>query len=257
MRPQTKLAAIWCTLILLVLSTSVFGQLQDDSAVPLHLSQARQLVTSLNGASENVYGDGKRHIDWTSTPAAARTVCASFVTLLLQHTYGMNASDFKSWMNTTNPEAADYHDAIVARNGFKRVLHITALRPGDIIAIKYTDHHLSSNGVEDTGHIMIVDDAPVQIDNKRPIVTGTQQYTVSVIDSSASGHGPMDSRASSDGKLMGGIGRGILRLYANTDDRIVGYTWSDLSKSPYFCGPNRDIVAGRLDRPEVSSESGG
>ncbi len=246
MSRTNKYSILSITVAFITLASGTFAQ---DSGVPAHLVQARQLVANLVGAAENVYGGGKRHIDWDSQPAAARTVCASFVTLLLQHTYGLKSADFQSWMNTTNPEASDYHDAIVSRNGFKRVLHITALHPGDFIAIKYTDHHLSSNGVEDTGHIVLVDQDPEKIVNKRPIVRGTEQYTVTVIDSSASGHGPTDSRASADGKLTGGIGRGVLRVYANEGDgKIVGYTWSDERVSPYYCGPNRDIVAGRLTK---------
>jgi len=245
MSPLHKVLSLWFATVLVAVSSSVLAQ---DADTPAHLIQARQLVTNLVGASENLYGGGKRHIDWDARPAAARTVCSSFATLLLQHTYGMRSSDFQAWMNSKDPEADAYHDAIVARNGFKRILHITALQPGDFLAIKYTDHHLSSNGVEDTGHVMIVDEAPVAIENKRPIVPGTQQYTVTIIDSSASGHGPTDSRASAEGKLMGGIGRGVMRLYANDDNRIVGYTWSDERVSPYYCAPDRDIVAGRLTK---------
>ena len=248
MSTSPKILTIWCTLFCLTLLSSAFAQQSDNDSMPAHLLQAQQLVTNLNGAVENVYGDGKRHIDWDAGHGAARTVCSSFITLLLQHTYGMQASDFQTWMDSTNPEADAYHDAIVARSGFKRILHINALRPGDILAIKYTDHHLSSTGVEDTGHVMLVDEAPVMIQNARPIIPGTQQYTVTVIDSSASGHGPTDTRANSDGRLTGGIGRGVIRLYANEDNRIVGYTWSDTDKSPYFCAPDRDIVAGRLVR---------
>src|SRR5947207_2878476 len=72
---------------------------KGETAVPRHLEQARKLVESLKGASENVYGGGKRHIEWDTDHAVARTVCSSFETLLLEHTYGWTDADFKEWMN--------------------------------------------------------------------------------------------------------------------------------------------------------------
>jgi hypothetical protein len=164
-----------------LLLTTAFAQV-DTTTTPAHLRQAQQLVDNLRGASENVYGGGKRHIDWSVDHCAARTVCSSFITLLLQHSYGWNADDIQKMTGSTDPQAGDYHDAIVDHSGFKRIIHAAALRPGDVIAIKYTDHHISRNGVEDTGHIMLVDEPAVPIDSADPIVDGTHQYTVTIID---------------------------------------------------------------------------
>ena len=225
----------------------------DSGAIPRHLQQARQLVETLRGVQENVYGGGKRHIVWGTGQGAARTVCSSFVTLLLQHTYGWSVGDVRAWLNSADPEADAYHDAIVDRRGFERVLRVSALRRGDFLAVKYTDHHVSSNGVEDTGHVMVVDEAPLALSDEKPVVRDTRQYAVTVIDSSASGHGPTDTRHTPGGGFTGGIGRGLIRLYADHDGRIVGYTWSDTHKSEYETSPARDMVAGRLigDPPTV------
>ena len=249
MNHQPKRLAIFPILLtLLSLSHVVSAQTTETAALPQHVQQAQQLVVNLRGAEENVYGGGKRHINWEPGHGAARTVCSSFITLLLQHTYGWRNEDFKTWMASTNPEADAYHDAIVDRRGFKRILHATALHPGDILAVKYTDHHVSSNGVEDTGHVMLVCEEPFLINSEKPLIAGTRQYTVTVVDSSASGHGPHDTRYQPGRGLTGGIGQGTLRLYADDQDKIVGYTWSDTPKSAYFTGPSRDIVAGRLTR---------
>ena len=232
----------------LLLAGSLAAQTPDPGVVSRHLQQAQHLVVDLKGAEENVYGGGKRHINWEPGHYAARTVCSSFMTLLLQHTYGWRNEDFKLWLASTNPEADAYHDAIVEGRGFQRLGQITALRPGDVVAVKYADHHVSSNGVEDTGHVMLVSDAPQSIADAKPIISGTHQYTVGVIDSSASGHGPTDTRYHSGRGLTGGIGQGVIRLYADNAGNIMGYTWSDTPKSPYYTGPARDIVAGRLSR---------
>lgn len=251
-RAQSRCLAV--AVLAILLSTAAFAQV-DGATAPAHVRQAEQLVDNLRNASENVYGGGKRHIDWSADHCAARTVCSSFITLLLQHTYGWTGDDIKLLTGSANPEADAYHDAIVDHDGFKRILHAAALRPGDFIAIKYTDHHISRNGVQDTGHVMLVDEPPVLVDSAEPIVDGTRQYTVTIIDSSASGHGPTDTRHRGRGEYTGGIGKGVIRLYANDQDRIVGYTWSNTPKSEYYCGPDRDIVAGRL-RKVPSTTSG-
>jgi len=236
-------------------SAVVSAQTPEKSPEPRHLEQARNLVENLKGASENAYGGGKRHIEWEAGHAAARTVCSSFETLLLEHTYGWTNADFKEWMHSTNPEAEAYHDAIVERHGFERILHIDKLHPGDILAVKYTDHHVSKNGVEDTGHVMLVAEEPRPAPDKKPRVSGLRQYTVDIIDSSASGHGSKDTRARPEGGFTGGIGQGTLRLYVNESGRIVGYAWSTSEKSEYFTAPDRDIVAGRLTRAKTGGES--
>lgn len=238
----------------LLFSGVASAQRSENAPPPRHLEQARKLVENLRNASENVYGGGKRHIEWSADHAAARTVCSSFETLLLEHTYGWTGDDFKEWMHSTNPEADAYHDAIVQRHGFERILHISALRPGDILAVKYTDHHLSKNGVEDTGHVMLVAEAPRPAADKKPIVPGTRQYVVSIIDSSASGHGTSDTRAKPGGGFTGGIGQGECRLYVNEEGRIIGYAWSTSLKSEYFTSPDRDLVAGRLTRKAPGRE---
>src|ERR1700692_4206223 len=70
---------------------------------PRHLTEARQLVSDLRGTSMNVYGGGKREIDWTARPVQARTVCSSFTTLLLQHAYGWDSDFVKKWLGGANP----------------------------------------------------------------------------------------------------------------------------------------------------------
>jgi len=249
--PMKGYTSSFVGLALSLAAVAAIGQSPATTAPPpKHLLQAEQLVDNLKGAQENVYGGGKRHIDWNASNYAARTVCSSFITLLLEHTYGWPTSAFKVMMGTGNPQAEDYHDAIVSRRGFKRIVHVTAIRPGDILAVKYTGFHVTSRDVEDTGHVMLVAEAPTFINDEKPIISGTRQYTVTIIDSSASGHGPTDTRHEPGGHFTGGIGRGTIRLYAGDDDKIAGYTWSNTPKSEYFTAPERDIVAGRLKSPE-------
>lgn len=244
--PVTRVAFLVVMALAFCGTVTVSVRSQETSPAPAHLNQAHQLVENLRGAELNVYGGGKRHIDWETGHASARTVCSSFTTLLLQHTYGWTNAEIKDWLSSTNPEAFTYHDAIVSRNRFLRIVHVASIKPGDILAVKYTDHHVSSNGVEDTGHVMLVAEAPREIETRKPNVEGTHQYLITVIDSSASGHGAADTRHRPGGKFTGGIGRGSFRIYSDNEGKIAGYAWSDSAKSTFFSAPERELVVGRL-----------
>lgn len=244
----------WILSSLVVCGSAVaLGGWRVDEAPP-HLTQARALVVALEGSPMNIYAEGAPKVSWDSRPPLARTVCSSFVTLLLQRSYGWSNSFVKDWTGFIDPHGRDYHDAIVERNGFKRILHVGEIRPGDFLAIKYPKNRISKDGAEDTGHIMIVDSMLPDRTTTEPLVTGTHQYFVSVIDSSHSGHGASDTRHAGRGKFSGGIGRGIFRIYTDSTDRIAGYTWSNEQTSK-FCVPEAgDLVAGRLDPNRIPSE---
>ena len=79
-----------------------------------------------------------------------------------------------------------------------------------------------------------------------PLVDGTAQYAIEVIDSSQSGHGPNDTRKLANGAWADGAGIGTLRLYADAAGNITGYTWSTYSNSQYYPQDERHLVAGRL-----------
>lgn len=211
---------------------------------PAHVRVAEELVENLKGTSLNVYGGGKRQIDWDARPVTARTVCSSFVTLTLEKAYGLDDSAIEKWIGKRNPKAQDYQEAIKSKNGFERILHVEKLRAGDILAVKYNDGHVSSNGVEDTGHVMIVAAAPRRAD--RAGTSDKESYFVDVFDSSASGHGHSDTRYLGKGKFSGGIGRGTFRIYVDREGKIAGYAWSDAKSSEFFTKPDCDLVAGRL-----------
>ena len=228
--------------------TASSGLAQPGAPTPRHLLLAEELVRNLKDASENSYGGGTRHIEWNERPCAARTVCSSFVTLLFMRAYDLSVDDYKRWFNRSNPMAEDYHDAVEAENGFIHVTKTRNIRPGDILAVKYNDGHVSRNGIEDTGHVMVVASQPEAIAGATDVAPGAKLYTVWVIDSSASGHGPRDSRHLGKGKFTGGIGKGMLRIAVDpASDKIVAYSWSDGRKSEFFAGVGRDLVVGRLE----------
>ncbi len=95
---------------------------------------------------------------------------------------------------------------------------------------------------------MLAVDAPKFMAPKRPAVEGTQQWQTTVIDSSESGHGPTDTRHArgKDGKDHDGLGMGVLRIYADKQGRIAGFTWSPLQVSKFHGASDEPLVVGRL-----------
>jgi hypothetical protein len=93
---------------------------------------------------------------------------------------------------------------------------------------------------------MLVDGIAHPRPSTEPIVTGTTQYELAVIDSSNSFHGFEDTRYRGKNVKGGGVGRGTLRLYAHADGSIAGYAWSTRRVSKFY-GPNeRRLIVGRF-----------
>jgi hypothetical protein len=158
------------------------------------------------------------------------------------HDDGLGADDFKRWLGSRRPTAERYHDAIVDGRGFTRLGSVADVRRGDLIAIKYLTRH------DNTGHIMLVIEAPQRMSATPPYVDGMAQWSVGVIDSSESGHGATDTRhkRGEGGHDHDGLGRGVFRLYANAQGQVTGFAWSTLKASKFVAPQDEDLVLGRL-----------
>ena len=221
-----------------VCTVAMLAGSQATAFAQAHFNDANQLVTDLlsNNQNVNIYDGDSQYTDsiqWSGGPRTAITVCGTFMTLLIKHTYGTTNAQFTANTGSTSPNAAKYYDAIVAQTGFTRINGVAQLAQGDVISIKYPA------GQNSSGHVMMVQSVgawrPRQdstqnflFNNAEPAITGF--YDITVMDSSASFHGPTDSRASNPG----GIGRnGIFRIYVNNQFQILGYTWSTVNASEY------------------------
>lgn len=225
---------------------------------PPFLAAAEHLVDDLQQSAQqapdpwpNVYGTNPSYIDWLGSQSVARTECSSFLTLLWKHTYGYTSATFHDWTGQNSPEAAVYHDAIEQQNDFVRITNIYDVRPGDVIAIVYYPEYQLP-----TGHMMLVAHVPQAHSSSNPIVTGTHQWTIDVIDSTNSYHGTTDTRYDHPG----GIGRGVFRVYTDADGAFAGHTWSLLgtSLSSYYAqatstDSGRHLVVGRLAKSIFAS----
>ncbi len=131
---------------------------------------------------------------------------------------GGSARDSRGWQG-----------AIEAEEGFRRILSPSEIRAGDLLACRYAVG----------GHSMIAAGCPIEIGAREPVVTGTTQWALEVIDSASDGHGPHDQRSAP------GAGRGMIRLYAK-GGVIHGYSWSVLAGSTLHTAPERSLRVGRV-----------
>ncbi|MGZ5252317.1 MAG: NlpC/P60 family protein [Caldimonas sp.] len=205
-----------------------------------HVASAERLVEQLDLANTD-YAHGQGSVTWTGS-VTSHTDCSGFIDHLLMHDDGYTTDDFKRWFGSRRPSAMRYHDAIVEGRGFTRLAAIAELRAGDLIAIKYLTRH------DNTGHVMLVVEAPRRMLASPPHVDGATQWSVAVIDSSESGHGPTDTRhkRGADGRDHDGLGRGVFRLYANAAGEVAGFSWSTAKVSHFVSPDDEHLVLGRL-----------
>ena len=230
-------SSIWLS-IALSLALSLPGAAR--SSPNQHVAVAEQLVDRLS-LDNTDYAHGQGSVDWTA-PVSSHTDCSGFIDHLLMHVDGYTPDDFKRWFGSHRPTAERYHDAIVEERGFQAVRSIEELRPGDVIAIKYLTRH------DNTGHIMLVVGAPRRMASSAPLVDGTSQWEVTVIDSSESGHGPSDTRhkRGADGRDHDGLGRGVVRLYGGPHGDVAGFAWSTTKASRFVALEDEHVVLGRF-----------
>lgn len=231
----------------LTLATALYATLlmppawaAQDAAALLRVTQAQQLVDAMDLANTD-YEHGPGSVTWSGS-VASHTDCSGFIDHLLMHVDGLSKQDFKNWFGIERPTAERYHDAIVAGRGFRQLSSVKQLLPGDVIAIKYYTRH------DNTGHIMMVAQAPQKMSPLPPLIDGTSQWSVTIIDSSESGHGPDDTRykRGADGHDHDGLGRGVFRFYTGEHDEVLGFAWSTQKISKFVAPQDEHVVLGRF-----------
>jgi len=207
---------------------------------PKHLVDANTLVDQIS-AKDNVYEHKGCFIKWKGEDGATRyenrSDCSDFLALLVEHSYGVTPEQLKQWTGHTRPYANHWHDAIVAGSGFTQIKKLGDALPGDVLAVKFPP------GLADTGHIMILAAMPEAIEAKAPVVPGTKQWKILIIDSTKKPHGTGDTREASGAT---GVGRGVMRIYTDDGGTVAGYAWSEGSASVFRPQNERNLVIGRL-----------
>jgi hypothetical protein len=250
--PPSRKPAVAKAVAALGVATLVGCAPAPDQATPL-TSWSDALVGSLEPA-QNDYASEPTVVTWAGVgdaqESANRSKCASFVTAVFTQAYDR---DVESWIGCTSPLAATWHDQIAMRNDFDVIDNVRDIEPGDVIAIRYDDVGCASvrcgtmQGCDSSGHMAIVRTAPVRHAASAPLIVGTREYELDIVDSTSDVHGPTDSRAGMelDGSDDAGAGVGTMRLYANASGEIVGHTWSTATQSEYRDVASRPLVIGR------------
>lgn len=210
--------------------------------IPAHLAEARNLISHID-ASHTDYTFGASRVTWADSTGGNRSSsyadCSGLIIALLSRAYGLTGTDLKVWSGSARPNAALFHDLIVKGVHFESINLITDAKPGDLVAIKYQD------GGKTSGHIAVLNEEPKLMADQKPIIPHTKQWTVGIIDSAQSGHGPMDTR-SKGSKAYAGLGQGALRIYTDEKNAVTGYSWSPTKGSTVYTSKNRHLVIGRL-----------
>ena len=234
--------ALFMGILLAGVSPALAQKSSGQQSISKHLAIAMSLVSHLDLANTN-YEHGAPSVSFTA-PFASHTDCSGFIDALLGQAYGFDKDQLKQWFGSSRPTARRYHDAIDEGNGFKKIEHVQDIQPGDLLAVKYF------NNKSNTGHVMLVAARPERMAAKEPLLPGTAQWSVTVIDSSESGHGPTDTRhkKGTDGKDHDGLGEGVLRIYSDAAGSVTGFAWSTLASSKFKEPTDEHLVIGRLDR---------
>ncbi len=213
-----------CLALVLVCSAPLAKGADPAPLAPLHLTLARQLLENV-ALSHNEY----RHTEQISLPSDGLSKgftmyadCSGLAIALLDRATSPARSLMSVQKSRQRPLAEDFVHSIQGAQGFNKITTIESIQPGDLIAWKFT---LDSDKkiAKVTGHVMLIDTIPVNIENRAPFVPKTIQYEVFVIDSSKAYHDPRDTRVQADGTKIKGLGRGKLRLYVSANHEIVGF----------------------------------
>lgn len=207
------------------------------------LHNAHELLEHIK-QDNTAYRHKDEQVSWgeNNTPFQSYADCSGFINALVEKTFGTTLL-LKPWLGKSRPLAIQYYQAVIAENHFTHIDRIRDIQPGDLLVIKYADE---SEHDDNTGHCMLVDEKPYQIDPVNILEPGYQQYAIRVIDSSKSPHGKEDTRYSAGGNSYAGLGEGVFRLYADKDGKVTGYSWSLGRPLPGFDPFSNSIVVGRI-----------
>jgi hypothetical protein len=199
----------------------------ESNGIPRHLALARELVENIK-PEDNRYSLGDDIVsfpgDFFSNRYSMRADCSGFVIALFERAKYTTRSQmsFLNWSASRKKfKSEDFLHSIENEKGFKRIKSIDDMRPGDVLAIELLNaEDKSETGV--TGHVALINSIPKKILSRKPIVEGTRQFEVSLIDSNQEPAGEDDTRVIDPSNKIQGLGKGTVRLYADSDGEVVG-----------------------------------
>lgn len=232
-----KVALAWVLLASVFCSPSYAADAVPE--LPRHLLIARELAENIKPAN-NHYSLGVQSIsfpgDVFSSDYVMRADCSGLLLALIERAHYPVRTQlaFLNWTpSRKRPVAEDFVFSIETGKGFQQIIDVRLIRPGDVLAhamLNASDK--SQTGT--TGHVMLVDSEAKKIEPRNPLVAGTEQYEVAIIDSNIEYLGSDDTRLADPSNKITGLGRGTIRLYADTDGALVGWARNFKNTNRFF-----------------------
>jgi hypothetical protein len=226
----------WLAVLALLHGLAVHAQ---SEPVPKHLALARELVENIK-PEDNRYRLGGFAVtfpdDVFSSKYSVNADCSGFLLSLFDRAgYGTQSrmAYLGGGIGRRRPASEDFVYSIETGAGFRRILDVREARPGDVLAhamLGAADK--ASTG--STGHVLLLNSVPRPIAPRAPVVEGTRQYEVSIIDTNEEFTGPDDTRLADPAQKVTGAGRGTLRLYADEKGELVGFARTFKATKRFF-----------------------
>jgi len=204
------------------------GAQADPAGVPRHLAIARELVEHTR-PENNQYKLGSQFISFPGDPAGkyqVRADCSGFLLAIFARAKYPTRSMMGFLPGTSRkgkrPASEDFVHSIEMEQGFRRIRDIRDIRPGDLLAHAMLDL-ADQKQTGTTGHVFLIDSVPKAIPPRIPVVAGTTQFEIAIIDSNEEHVGTDDTRLADPANKVKGLGRGTIRIYADADGALVGW----------------------------------
>ena len=220
--------SLFAAVLLQVLCFPAGAQSAEPGEVPRHLAIARELVDNVK-PEDNRYVLGARSIsfpgDLFSKKYSVQADCSGFLLAIFDRANYPTQRQMRyleGGARRTRPASEDFVYSIEQEKGFRRIRSVEDMKPGDLLAHAMLDK-ADQKEVGTTGHVFLINSVPKPIQPRPPVVQGTRQYEVSVIDSNNEHVGADDSRLADPAMKVAGLGRGTIRLYVDESGELVGW----------------------------------
>ena len=201
---------------------------QGGADAPRHLALARELVANVR-PENNQYRLGGRFIgfpgDRQDATYAVQADCSGFLLAVFERA-GYPTQSRMAFLAPSpkrkRPAAEDFVHSIETGKGFQPVRGVANIRPGDLLAHAMLDA-ADQRQTGTTGHVFLIDSVPRPAGYGNPVIAGTTQFEVLVIDTNDERVGADDTRLADPASKAAGLGRGTIRLYADAGGELVGW----------------------------------
>jgi hypothetical protein len=171
------------------------------------LAEARRIVAD---AKESHY-QHETHVDQAA--GIYDVDCSGFLCVILKDVLPKHYEAVPAGKGHARPLALQFYEFFTAAGekgdkGWKEIKQLKHAKPGDVLVWRLEEQVKG----KDTGHVMIVDEAPVE--------DGKGIYRVVVLDSNLSPHAD-DTRK--EGQT--GVGKGTMWFVVDEEGKPVGYHW--------------------------------